>query len=75
MWEDDWFPDSLLKKPITAKPEGCFTQKVNELLKQQGEGWNKELVRDLFSTTEASTILSILVSSVGMIDRLSGCIL
>lgn len=38
------------------------------MLKQQEEGWNKELVRDLFSTIEASIILSIPVSSVGMID-------
>lgn len=39
-------------------------------MNQEGEDWNKELVKNLFSYTKASTILSVPVSSLGMKDRL-----
>lgn len=59
-------PKGPLKRPATAKPEGCTILKVKELMNQEGEGWNKELVKNLFSHAEATTILSIPVSSLGM---------
>lgn len=70
VWQDDWFFEGYLKRSITVKPEGCTSLSVKELINQKGEGWNKELVRNLFSLTKASTTLSILVNSLGRMDRL-----
>lgn len=39
-------------------------------MNQEGEGRNKELLRNIFNPAEVSTILSIPVSSLGMKDRL-----
>lgn len=70
VWEDNWLPGDQWKKPFTPKPEGCMVQKAKNLLHTGKEGWNEELIQQIFSKEEAQLILSIPVSIMRGKDRL-----
>lgn len=58
------------KNLFLPKPEGCMVHKAQDLLHSEKEGWNEELLREIFCEEEVQTILSIPVSSMGVRDRL-----
>lgn len=70
IWEDKWFNESQWEKPFSPKLENCPLQKVNELLHPSEGGWNKELLKQLFTEEEVTNIIQIPVSSLGTKDRL-----
>lgn len=70
VWEDNWLVGGQWKKPISPKLAGCMVQKVKDLLHSGKEGWNEELIRDMFCEEEAQKILSVPISSMGVRDRL-----
>ncbi|WP_288831198.1 hypothetical protein, partial [uncultured Paraburkholderia sp.] len=70
IWEDPWLTGCQWRKLFSTKPATCDLMKVKKLLNPRGEGWNKELLNQLFSEEEKKAILNIPVSSLGLKDRL-----
>lgn len=70
VWEDNWLTKCQEKKPFSPKPKGCTIQKVKNLLNREDGGWNKALIKGIFSEAETKAILRIPVSSMDLKDRL-----
>jgi hypothetical protein len=67
VWTDNSIPMTSLRKPYGHKPYKIVT-KVNELLLQNGEGWNIDKLNEVFNEEDVADILRVPVGRVGNSD-------
>lgn len=70
IWKDKWIPNKL---PVYCSPKVHILEKnstVSVLTDHSSRWWNVSLVKEIFSPTEATHILSLLVSVLHQLDKL-----
>ena len=70
VWHDKWLPLPSLGKPISPPSilpsEAC----VSSLIHAEGGTWNKDLIDCAFLPSEAKLISSLVLSTMGLDDKL-----
>lgn len=59
-----------MHKPVSIKPSNSPVCYVSELRNIEGEGWDQDLIKQIFNEEEVELISSIPVSALGSKDRL-----
>lgn len=70
IWQDQWISTRSTYRVVTPERLGNQIKMVSDLLKDEGMGWNIELVRGLFLPQDAEAILGILISESAAKDRM-----
>lgn len=58
IWQDPWLPRGVTRRPTTQQGQAIIS-KVSELMNPVTEGWDVDLVHELFTEEDAQIILSI----------------
>jgi hypothetical protein len=64
VWTDPWIPENSCFKPIVQKP-GADVLRVNELINDEGSGWNGEKLDTNFVPADVAAISKIPLSRFG----------
>lgn len=54
IWEAPWIKANQNFKPQRERPTGCDLTWASELMQQNGRSWNVDLIRKLFTYTDAA---------------------
>lgn len=73
VWTDPWLPRTysfkVLSQPRVVDTVVPQIRKVSELIDENTHSWKADLVKELFVATDVDSILSIPVSTQGVLDR------
>lgn len=58
IWRDNWLPKDYILKPVQGKTKARFTR-VAQLTREGSNEWNEELIKRIFHSNDAETILNL----------------